>query len=165
MLSDRAKTSCCGMGNTHCPGVGLPSSALGNPWGEYYWETVLGSVTRVWSPECLKGDPEAIATRSCLGSGWRALEAADLLLLLLLSSSSGRTRCAAQPPMPSATCPRSAAAPRPPAPLTCTCRTGTTAGVALATATGDAASPQTCSAGSSTGEVTGCAGGTAQGQG
>lgn len=163
MLSDRAKTSCCGMGNTHCPGVGLPSSALGNPWGEYYWETVLGSVTRVWSPECLKGDPEAIATRSCLGSGWRALEAADLLLLL--SSSSGRTRCAAQPPMPSATCPRSAAAPRPPAPLTCTCRTGTTAGVALATATGDAASPQTCSAGSSTGEVTGCAGGTAQGQG
>lgn len=105
----------------------------------------------------------------CVARGsWLVVQAVRLRLVagagrggcraVLLSSSSAGTRCAARPPMPPVTCPSSAAAPRPPAPLTCTCRMGTTAARAPATATRDAASPQTCSARSSTGEVPGCAG-------
>lgn len=136
MLRDRAKLPAVQW--ERFLGLGFPAQLLETPVGEYYRETVLGSVTQVWSPECLRGDPEAIIRRGCVGSGWQAWEAAELFLL---SSSRGGTRCAARPRISSVTCPSSAAAPPPPAPLTCTCRMGTTAGVALATATRDSASP------------------------
>lgn len=127
--------------------------------------TSRGRTLRRWSEGVVwaqAGRRGWLQSSSC--SGWQAREAAELLLL---PSSSGGTRCAARLPMPSVTCLSSAAAPRPPARPTCTCRMGTSAGMALATATRDAASPRTCIASGSMAEVTGCAGGTgtAQGQG
>lgn len=72
-----------------------------------------------------------------------------------LSSLKQRTRCAALPPTCSAIWPSTATGPLRPAPPISTCRMGTTASTAPGTATRDAASLLTCSAGGSTGQVAG----------